>query len=154
MGYDIKRFINPKFIKTIDVRLMRELFVRHFGEDAMPVAFDGGATAIRSALTTYFGEPVTDWKEGLVADLHRVAELGGNEGMQLILNEARRQGVLLYPDPDPEDTQSAPIKHDAKHVALHNRAIAIAECPRARSWPASPGPPASGPFHPACPPAP
>ena len=119
MGYDIKRFINPKFIKTIDVRLMRELFVRHFGEDAMPVAFDGDATASRSALTTYFGEPVTDWKEGLVADLHRVAELGGNEGMQLILNEARRQGVILYPNPDPEDTQSAPIKHDAKHVALH-----------------------------------
>lgn len=119
MGYDIKKFINPKFIKTIDLGLMRELFIRHFGEDAMPVAFDGAATAIRPALSAYFGEPVTDWKEGLVADLHRVAELGGNEGMQLILNEARRQGVTLYPDPDPEDAGSAPIKHDAKHVALH-----------------------------------
>ena len=119
MGYDIKKFINPKFLKAIDLGLMRELFIRHFGEDAMPVVFDGEASAIRSALSAYFGEPVTDWQEGLVADLHRVAELGSNEGMQLILNEARRQEVALYPVPETDDAESAPIKHEAKHVALH-----------------------------------
>ncbi|NJO54683.1 MAG: hypothetical protein HC829_07460 [Bacteroidales bacterium] len=39
--------------------------------------------------------------------------------MQLILNEARRQGVVLYPDPDPGEDDPAPAKHDPKHVALH-----------------------------------
>ena len=119
MGYDIKKFINPKFLKSIELGLMRELFIRHFGEDAMPVAFDTEVPIVRSALTKYFEEPVTEWQEGLVADLHRVAELGSTEGMQLILNEARRQGVALYPVPETEDTESAPIKHEAKHVALH-----------------------------------
>ena len=119
MGYDIKKFINPKFLKSIELGLMRELFIRHFGEDSMPVAFDTEAPTVRSALTKYFEEPVTGWQEGLVADLHRVAELGSTEGMQLILNEARRQGVALYPVPETEDTESAPIKHEAKHVALH-----------------------------------
>ena len=119
MGYDIKKFINPKFLKSIELGLMRELFIRHFGEDAMPVAFDTEVPTVRSALTKYFEEPVTEWQEGLVADLHRVAELGSTEGMQLILNEARRQGVVLYPVTEAEDTESAPIKHEAKHVALH-----------------------------------
>ena len=33
MGSDLKKFVNPKFLKTIDPALMRTLFVRHFGED-------------------------------------------------------------------------------------------------------------------------
>jgi hypothetical protein len=56
----------------------------------------------------------------MVADLHRVADLGSNEGMQIILNEARRQGVVLYPDPESDETESAPARHDPKHVALHS----------------------------------
>ncbi len=118
MGADIKRFVNPKFLKSIDLGLMRELFDRHSVDGEEPVAFDGEAAAVRSALTAYFAEPITRWSEGLVADLHRLAELGTGEGMQLILNEARRQGVVLYPEPD-DAGDSAPAKHEAKHVALH-----------------------------------
>ena len=70
-------------------------------------------------MADYFATPITDWSEGLIADLHRVAELGTGEGMQLILNEARRRSVILYPEPDAEDGGSAPVKHEAKHVALH-----------------------------------
>ena len=100
MGSDIKKFVNPKFLNTIDVVLMRELFARHFGDDGPPIAFDGEVADTRQALSDYFALPVTDWSEGLIADLHRLADLGTGEGMQLILHEARRRGVVLYPEPD------------------------------------------------------
>ena len=41
MPSDIKKFINLKFLRTIDLDLMHELFSRHFKSDEMPVAFDG-----------------------------------------------------------------------------------------------------------------
>ena len=121
MGSDLKKFVNPKFLKTIDPALMRVLFVRHFGEDELPVAFEGEAATIRAALAAHFEGTVAGWNAGMVADLHRVAELGTSEGMQLILNGARRRGVVLYPEPDPDDTEAAPMRHDPKHVALSSR---------------------------------
>jgi hypothetical protein len=116
---DIKKFINPKFLRTIDLDLMRELFARHYEADEIPVAFVGEPAAIRQSLMDYFEAPVTEWSEGVVADLHRVAEVGTGEGLQLILNEARRQNVVLYPDAETGTDEDAPAKHDAKHVALH-----------------------------------
>lgn len=119
MASEIRKFINPKFLRTIDLTLMRDLFARHFSEAELPFAFDGTIAEVRAALTAYFDDPVTDWSEGLVADLHRVAELGTGEGMQLILNDARRQGITLFPEPNPETAGSAPPQHDPKHVALY-----------------------------------
>ena len=119
MRSDIKKFVNPKFLNTIDVVLMRDLFARHFSDDAPPIAFNSDVADIRQALSDYFASPVTDWSEGLIADLHRLADLGTGEGMQLILHEARRQGIVLYPEPDTGNRESAPVKHEAKHVALH-----------------------------------
>lgn len=119
MGSDLKKFVNAKFLKTVDPALMRTLFVRHFGEDGLPLSFEGDAATIREALIAYFKGIITGWNAGMVADLHRVAELGTGEGMQLILNEARRRGVVLYPDPDSDDADAAPVRHDPKHVALH-----------------------------------
>lgn len=119
MASDIKKFINPKFLRTIDLALMKDLFARHFDEDDLPVPFDGESAAVRQALTDYFDSPVTEWSEGVIADLHRVAELGSGEGMQIILNEARRQGTVLYPETESGIEGDAPVKHDAKHVALH-----------------------------------
>lgn len=119
MASDIKKFINPKFLRTIDLALMKDLFARHFGEDDLPVPFDAETAAVRQALTDYFDSPVTEWSEGVIADLHRVAELGSGEGMQIILNEARRQDTVLYPETESDIEVDAPVKHDAKHVALH-----------------------------------
>lgn len=119
MASDIRKFINPKFLRTIDLTLMKELFARHFGVGETPVSFDGDPAGIRSALARYFNEPVTLWTEGVIADLHRVAELGTREGMSIILNEARRQGVALFPEPASDADGDAPVKHEAKHVALH-----------------------------------
>ena len=98
---------------------MRDLFARHFGNDQMPVAFDGKPTEIRAALTQYFEAPVTQWSKEVIAVLHRVADLGTRDGLQIILNEARRQGVHLYPELAAEDGDGLPAKHEPKHVALH-----------------------------------
>lgn len=119
MAADIHRFINLKFLKTIDLGLMRDLFARHIRATEFPMDFSEEASSVRSAMIDYFACPISSWAEGLVADLHRVAELGTGEGMQIILNEARRQGVELYPEPEPDDEEDAPIKHEPKHVALH-----------------------------------
>ena len=94
MGSDLKKFVNPKFLKTIDLGLIKELFARHFEPKDVPIEFDGEDSDVRSALAKHFEAAVTAWNEGMVADLHRVADLGSNEGMQIILNEARRQGVV------------------------------------------------------------
>ncbi|WP_413877151.1 hypothetical protein [Albidovulum sp.] len=119
MGSDLKKFVNPKFLKTVDPGLMRALFVRHFGEDGLPLSFGGEPATIRTALMAHFEGTIAGWNPGMVADLHRIAELGSNEGMQLILNEARRRGVILYPEPEGDDADTAPIRHDPKHVALY-----------------------------------
>ena len=74
MGSDIKKFVNPKFLNSIDVVLMRDLFARHFEEDRLPLAFDGESAEIRKRMAAYFATPITDWSEGLIADLHRRSE--------------------------------------------------------------------------------
>ncbi|SHF31403.1 hypothetical protein SAMN05444279_1276 [Ruegeria intermedia] len=119
MGSDLKKFVNPKFLKTIDLGLIEELFARHFEPEEVPIDFDGEEPAVRAALARHFEGDITAWNEGIVADLHRVADLGTNEGMQIILNEARRQGVVLYPHSEVDEKETAPAKHDPKHVALH-----------------------------------
>ena len=39
MAADIHRFINLKFLKTIDLGLMRDLFVRHIRATELPMDF-------------------------------------------------------------------------------------------------------------------
>jgi hypothetical protein len=71
MGSDLKKFVNPKFLKTIDLGLIKELFARHFEAEDLPIDFDGEASEVRSALAKHFEAAVTAWNEGMVADLHR-----------------------------------------------------------------------------------
>jgi len=118
MATDVQKFTSDRFLNNIDLDLMQALFARHFAEGQSPLRFDSKPAAVRAALTAYFHAPVTDWSEGMIADLHRVKELGKESGLQLILGEARRQGVVLYSDAERAD-EAPPTKYEAKHVALH-----------------------------------
>ena len=119
MASNLKRFVNPRFLKTIDPKLMRRLFDRHFAGGAAPIAFDDVNADLRHLLAEYFNQPINDWSEGLVADLHRVAELGASYGLDTILSAARRQQITLFGESDVDQAGDAPIVHDPKHVALH-----------------------------------
>ena len=120
MGKDIKKFVNLKFLKTIDLGLMRELIERHATEtDGFDLtALDGDAAVARSKLTEYFKGPAGNWPEGLVADLHRISELGDADGLQLILQQAQRANVSLFAATGPDDDDPLPQSHEPKHVAL------------------------------------
>ena len=82
MGSDLKKFVNPKFLKTIDLGLINALFARHFKSESMLINFDGDDSVVRSAIAKHFEAAVTEWNAAMVADLHRVADLGSDEGMQ------------------------------------------------------------------------
>lgn len=112
MAGNLKKFINPRFLKTIDLELMHALFARHAGDGGLPVEFGAEPAAVRAALGDYFDVPVSGWAEGLVADLHRIAELGTGDGLRLILTEARRRGVTLDPLPQGDEADPAPLRHE------------------------------------------
>jgi hypothetical protein len=119
MAGNLKKFVNPRFLKTIDPKLMRLLFERHFTGGTTLIDFEDEGADLRSLLAEYFDQPVNDWSEGLVADLHRIAELGTSHGLDTILSAARRQKIKLFNETDTDQTGDAPTAHDPKHVALH-----------------------------------
>lgn len=119
MAKNLKKFVNPNFTRTVDLGLLSRLFERH--RDALR-GFDleilSGTTAqddARIAVQDFFAGPEENYPEGLVADLHRIAELGNVAGLDLILQQAARLGIRLTP----EATRDEPETHQApKHVAL------------------------------------
>lgn len=119
MAGNLKKFVNPRFIKTIEPTLMRQLFDRHFPGGSQPIAFDNATTDVRGLLAEYFEQPVSEWSQGLVADLHRIAEVGTSHGLNAILNAARRHKIILFTDTGVDPSEDAPVGHDPKHVALH-----------------------------------
>jgi len=76
MAGNLNKFVNPRFLKAIDPMLMRQLFERHFAGGAAPISFDDAGEDHRGLLAEYFNQLVNDWSEGIVADLHCIAELG------------------------------------------------------------------------------
>lgn len=117
MGKDLKKFVNPRFMKTIDLALLRRLFERQRPDQRgidMAV-FDGEDAEARDALLDFFSGPETAIPPGLVADLHRIAELGNENGMRILLEQADRRGIVLLP---PVDDEGQPVRIDPKHLAL------------------------------------
>ncbi len=117
MAKDLKKFVNPKFKRTIDLGLMRRLLQRHKGGLRFDLAVfeEGDDEEIRSAIQDFFAGPEDNYPEGLVADLHRIAELGNASGLELILQQADRLDVDLRPEPGNDDEDA---RQDPKHVAL------------------------------------
>lgn len=116
MAKNIKKFVNPKFTRTVGLEPMRRLLERH--RDALSLdlsIFDGDPAPAREAIQEFFAGPEETYPEGLVADLHRIAELGDADGLRLLLDVAGRLCVAIAPERDPDGGETC---QDPKHVAL------------------------------------
>lgn len=117
MAKDLKRFVNPRFTRTIDPDLIARLLERHrevtrgFDLDALR----GDADVARERLQAFFAGGEESCSEGLIADLHRIAELGDADGLRLLLDQAGRLGVPITPERAPDGGER---NLDPKHVAL------------------------------------
>lgn len=99
MAKNLKKFVNPKFLRTCDLILMSELMARHLGAGS---AFDittlqRDDQAARDALATYFAGPEDGYPTGLTTDLHHIADLGTRYGKVLLLQRAERAVVDVAP---------------------------------------------------------
>ncbi len=120
MAGNLKKFVNPRFIKTIDLALMKPLLARHEGKykgfsvDLLDQEEDGAREALEKLLTG----AEDSYPEGLRGDLHRIAELGDARGLEIIQAQAARQGVDLFPDMKTGDEDAPNKAHDPKHIAV------------------------------------
>ena len=120
MAGNLKKFVNPRFIKTIDLALMKTLLARHEGKyKGFSVdLLDQEEDAAREALEKLLTGAEDSYPEGLRGDLHRIAELGDARGLEIIQAQAARQGVDLFPDMKTGDEDAPNKAHDPKHIAV------------------------------------
>lgn len=117
MASNLRKFVNPRFLRTVSLELMRELFERSSTESA---GLDLGLFELpepqaREALAMLFAGPEDALPHGLVADLHNIAELGTEAGMVLIQERAaQRKVVIRFATESEVDT----VPLDPKHFAL------------------------------------
>lgn len=120
MASNLKKFVNPRFIKTIDLTVMKLLMERHAGEyiGFSPEILDQEEAKAREALQELLAGDEDSYPEGLREDLHRIASLGDARGLEIILTQAERAGVDLFPELKTGDDETAPAAHDPKQMAL------------------------------------
>lgn len=120
MAGNLKKFVNPRFIQTIDLTLMRALLARHEGKfkGFSLDLLDQDETDARKALQEFLAGAEENYPEGLRSDLHRIAELGDARGLEIILTQADREDVDLFPDMKTGDADAPNKAHDPKHIAV------------------------------------
>ena len=102
--------MNSRFVKTIDLEMLRRLFERQPSHDAGQ--FIGTPDVVRGRLADLFTGPESQLSEGLVIDLHRISELGSERGMTLLQARADYQGIRIVPN-DQDYTSIIDPKHFA-----------------------------------------
>lgn len=120
MAGNLRKFVNPRFIKTVDLGLMKVLLARHDGnyKDFSLDALDQGDDEAREAVHDLLAGPEDGHPEGLREDLHRIAELGDARGLEIIQTQADRKGIDLFPELKKGDSDAPTKAHDPKHIAL------------------------------------
>jgi len=115
----LKKFVNLKFIRTVDLALIRSLLKRHDGDlNGFEIAsLEGDEACARERLHAYLLGATEQFPEGLIADFHQIADLGCKAGLELILTHAQRLGVRILSPSEPGEGD-APKAQDPKHVAL------------------------------------
>lgn len=115
MAKNLKKFVNPSFTRTVPLDMMRRLLERHrdelIGFDVC--IFDDEPDEARRAVERFLALSEEAYPPGLVADLHRIAELGDQAGLEILCLHARRRGVTLTA---PQEFSNG--RDDPKHVAL------------------------------------
>jgi hypothetical protein len=98
-GKGLKKFVNPKFVRTCDLKLMRRLLARHATQlkGFEPATLDGDPEAAREALRRFLEGSENNYPSGLKADLHLIEALGNRHGMRLLIERAKAEGVDLEP---------------------------------------------------------
>ena len=117
MAKNLKKFAHARFVRTIDLGLLRRLLERHANAlSGLDLAIlDDDSDAARKALLEFFLGPDENHPDGLVTDLHRIAELGDANGLRLLQDQARRRGVGIMAANDGAPDEG---REDPKHVAL------------------------------------
>ena len=118
MAKNLKKFANARFVRTIDLSLLRRLLERH--ADALPgldlTILDGDSDAARKALLEFFSGPEDSYPSSLVVDLHLIAELGTANGQQLLLEQVRRLHIPIQSANDNDGEAEA--RQEPKQFAL------------------------------------
>lgn len=117
MAKDLKKFVNPKFLKTVNLGLFQRLFARQPKEQrGFDLAgFEGPDPEVRERLKAFFEGPENSLPRGIVADLHHIAELGTENGMHLLQERAAARDTHIAA---PLDADGNPIPLDPKHFAI------------------------------------
>lgn len=120
MAGNLKKFVNPRFIKTINLPTIKRLMVRHDYDYTgfSPDLLDQDEGAARNALHTLLTGNEDAYPEGLREDLHRIAALGDARGLEIILTQAERAGIDLFPELKTGDADAPNTAHDPKHIAM------------------------------------
>ena len=127
MAKDLKKFVNARFVRTIDLGLMRRLLDRHAGAlTGLDLSLLGREPEpARQMLLEFFAGPEDGYPNDLLIDLHAIAELGTANGQQLLLEQARRRHVPVQPanDNDGEGQALQEPKQFALHMFLNHPAV-------------------------------
>jgi len=127
MAANLKKFVNPRFTNTVELTLLKRLFARHAaglrGFDM--TVLDGGSEAARRAVKEFFTSPEENYPEGLIADLHRIAELGNREGLRLLQDQAKRHQIRVGSEDGRDDPRHVALRVFLDHPQLFEAASEI-----------------------------
>ena len=110
---DFTKFANQRFLKTVNWEVLGRLLAKH--AEGLPKldlsVLAANPTEGRKQISDFLLGPRDDYPETLIHDLHRIVRLDSAQGMQLILDEAERQKIVIM---EPADRATA----TARDIAL------------------------------------
>lgn len=120
MASNLRKFVNERFLKTIDLGLMKEFLGRHSDQltDFDLSILDGEDEPARKALHDLLSGSEDRYPEGVREELHLIADLGTARGLEVILRFATSMKIDLFPEVDREDKNGPNEAHEPKHLAL------------------------------------
>ena len=114
---DIKRFVEKKFLYTVDLRLLGrflEPYRREITLDLDALAENGEETRVR--LFEWFTGADESYPSQMLDDLHRISELSTDLGMGLLRGRAETLGVQLVPAEEIEEGEGMHL--NPRYLAL------------------------------------